>query len=293
MRVEFTPSPALYPFQSRWFETDGIRLHYIDEGAGQPILMCHGNPTWSFLYRNIIVRVQKQFRCVAVDYPGFGLSDRPQGYGYTPAEHAAIVGRLVDHLELDGFIVMGQDWGGPIGMTVASERAQRVAGLVFMNTWFWRADRLAMQLFSRVMSTRPMQRQILEGNFFVERLMPRAVSHPLPAEVMEHYRRAQPAPEARWGVAEFPRQILASGSWLERLANQAPHALRDEPVLLVWGMKDRAFGSPKVIERWQQHFPAAEVVALADANHFIQEDAPDPIADAVAKHFGPAAPSAP
>jgi haloalkane dehalogenase len=293
MRVEFTPSPALYPFQSRWFETDGIRLHYIDEGAGQPILMCHGNPTWSFLYRNIIVRLQKQFRCVAVDYPGFGLSDRPQGYGYTPAEHAAIVGRLVDHLDLDGFIVMGQDWGGPIGMTVASERAQRVAGLVFMNTWFWRADRLAMQLFSRVMSTRPMQRQILEGNFFVERLMPRAVSYPLPAEVMEHYRRAQPAPEARWGVAEFPRQILASGSWLERLANQAPHALRDKPVLLVWGMKDRAFGSPKVIERWQQHFPAAEVVALADANHFIQEDAPDPIADAVAKHFGPAPPSAP
>jgi haloalkane dehalogenase len=293
MRVEFTPSPALYPFQSRWFETDGIRVHYIDEGAGRPILMCHGNPTWSFLYRNIIMRLKRQFRCVAVDYPGFGLSDRPPGYGYTPAEHARIVGRLVDHLDLDGFLVLGQDWGGPIGMSVASQRAGRVAGLVFMNTWFWRTDRLAVQLFSRVMSSRPMQRQILERNFFVERLMPRAVSHPLGAEVMEQYRGAQPTPEARWGVAEFPHQILASGAWLERLASQASQALGDKPVLLVWGMKDRAFGSPKVIERWQQYFPDAEVVVLADANHFIQEDAPDRIADAVAKHFGTTPPSGP
>jgi haloalkane dehalogenase len=286
MRVEFTPSPALYPFQPRWFETDGIRVHYIDEGTGQPILMCHGNPTWSFLYRKLITRLQGRFRCVAVDYPGFGLSDRPEGYGYTPAEHARVVGRLVDHLGLDGFIVMGQDWGGPIGMSVAAQRAERVDGLVFMNTWFWRTDRLAMRLFSRVMSTRPMQRRILERNFFVERIMPRAVSHPLDAEVMEHYRHAQPTPAARWGVAEFPRQILASGAWLERLAGKAPPALGGKPVLLVWGMKDRAFGSRRVIERWQRDFPSAEVVVLTDANHFIQEDAPDQIADAVAKKFG-------
>jgi len=286
MRVAFTPSPALYPFQSRWFETDGIRVHYVDEGTGRPILMCHGNPTWSFLYRKIIERLRGQFRCVAVDYPGFGLSDRPEGYGYTPAEQARIVGRLADHLGLDGFIVMGQDWGGPIGMSVASQRAGRVGGLVFMNTWFWRTDRLAMQLFSRVMSTRPMQRRILERNFFVERLMPRSVSHPLAAEVMEHYRRAQPTPEARWGVAEFPRQILASGAWLERLASQAPQALGDKPVLLVWGMKDPGFGSRRVLGRWQRYFPAAEVVVLADANHFIQEDAADQIADAVARKFG-------
>lgn len=286
MRIEFTPSPALFPFQSRWLETDGIRVHYVDEGAGRPILMCHGNPTWSFLYRKLIGRLRGQFRCVAVDYPGFGLSDRPVGYGYTPAEHAGVVGRLVDHLGLDGFIVMGQDWGGPIGMTVAAQRAGRVDGLVFMNTWFWRTDRLAMRLFSRAMSTRPLQRRILERNFFVERIMPRAVTHPLAAEAMEHYRRAQPTPEARWGVAEFPRQILASGAWLERLAGLAPRALGDKPVLLVWGMQDRAFGSRRVIERWQRYFPSAEVVVLADANHYVQEDAPDQIADAVAKKFG-------
>jgi haloalkane dehalogenase len=286
MRVEFTPSPTLFPFQSRWFETDGIRVHYVDEGAGRPILMCHGNPTWSFLYRKLILRLQGRFRCVAMDYPGFGLSDRPEGYRYTPAEHAEIVGRLVDHLGLNGFIVMGQDWGGPIGMAVATERAERVAGLVFMNTWFWRTDRLTMKLFSRVMASRPLQRRILERNFFVERILPRSVSHPLEAEELEHYRRAQPTPAVRRGVAEFPRQILAAGGWLERLAGQAPRVLRDKPVLLVWGMKDLGFGSRKVIARWQHSFPAAEVVVLPQANHFIQEDAPDEIAAAVTRMFG-------
>jgi haloalkane dehalogenase len=134
---------------------------------------------------------------------------------------------------------MGQDWGGPIGMAVASERAERVAGLVFMNTWFWRTDRLTMRLFSRVMASRPLQRRILERNFFVERILPRSVSHPLEAEELEHYRRAQPTPEARRGVAEFPRQILAAGGWLERLASQASRALRDKPVLLAWGKGSR------------------------------------------------------
>jgi haloalkane dehalogenase len=120
MQVSFRPSPELFPFQSRWFESDGMRVHYVDEGDGQPIVMCHGNPTWSFLYRKIILRLRGHFRCVAMDYPGFGLSDRPDGYGYTPREHAEIVGKLVDHLELDRFILMGQDWGGPIGMSVAA-----------------------------------------------------------------------------------------------------------------------------------------------------------------------------
>jgi haloalkane dehalogenase len=247
--------------------------------------MCHGNPTWSFLYRNLILRLRGRFRCVAMDYPGFGLSDRPDGYRYTPAEHAAIVSRLVDHLGLDGFIVMGQDWGGPIGMAVATQRAGRVAGLAFMNTWFW--DRPAHHAAVQpVMASWPLQRRILERDFFVERILPRSVSHPLEAEELEHYRRTQPTPAARRGVAEFLRQILAAGGWLERLALQAPRALGDKPVLLVWGIKDRGFGSRKVIARWQRYFPAAEVVVLPEANHFIQEDAPDEIAAAVTRVFG-------
>lgn len=88
-------------------------MHYIDVGGGIPILLLHGNPTWSFLYRKIVLQLQDGFRCIAVDYPGFGLSDRPDAYGYTPQEHSRVIGELVDHLGLDGFLVMIQDWGRP------------------------------------------------------------------------------------------------------------------------------------------------------------------------------------
>ena len=137
-------------------------MHYVDEGgAGRPILFCHGNPTWSFLYRNVIIRLRRHFRCIAVDYLGFGLSERPEAYGYTIEEHARCVGELVEYLQLDGFITMGQDWGGPVSIAVGTARAERVLGVILGNTWFWPVDQLATKLVSRVMSTAWMQRQIL------------------------------------------------------------------------------------------------------------------------------------
>ena len=117
-------------------------------------------------------------------------------------------------------------------------------------------------------------------------MIPRATTTTLSPAEMHHYRGTQPTPEARRGVAEFPRQILAAGPWLQRLAETAPQALRDRPVLLVWGMKDFGFGHQAVIDRWKTYFPHAEVVLLPDANHYIQEDAPDEIAAAVTRKFG-------
>src|SRR5262249_21132622 len=100
-------------------------MHYVDEGSGPPLLLCHGNPTWSFLYRQIIRELRGSHRCVAPDYLGFGLSDRPDGYGYTIAEHVTTVGELVDHLGLDDYVLVAQDWGGPIGTAVSVDRADR------------------------------------------------------------------------------------------------------------------------------------------------------------------------
>jgi haloalkane dehalogenase len=107
MQIDYKPPQALFPFESRWFDGAGPRLHYIDEGKGPAVVMFHGNPTWSFLYRKVIGLLRDKYRCVAMDYPGFGLSERPANYGYTSAEHAEVVGKLVDHLELDGFSVVG------------------------------------------------------------------------------------------------------------------------------------------------------------------------------------------
>jgi haloalkane dehalogenase len=286
MRIDFTPDPQLYPFESRWLEVDGTRVHYVDEGSGTPILMLHGNPTWSFLYRKVIAGLRDGFRCLALDYPGFGLSDRPDYFGYTAAEHSKVVGSFVDQLGIDGFILMCQDWGGPIGLGAASERAERVAGVVAMNTWYWPADRVMMKVFSRVMSSRPFQRRILEKNFFVERLIPAGTSVKLTDEEMEHYRAVQPTPEARRGVAVFPRQILDAGPFLARLAREVPQRLGDKPTELIWGMRDRAFGSQNALDHWKSDFPGAELLTLPKANHFIQEDAPQEIVAAVRRSFG-------
>jgi haloalkane dehalogenase len=280
MNIAFEPDRSLFPFESRWFDAEGPRIHFVDEGKGRSVVMFHGNPTWSFLYRKVIKELRGQFRCIAMDYPGFGLSERPTGYGYTAAEHAQLIGKLVDHLGLDAFIVVGQDWGGPIGMTIALERADRVAGMVFANTWYWPAQG-SLATFSVVMSSPPLQWLILHRNSFVNFIMPRSVATPMPPEVFKSYQDAQPSPEARRGVAEFPRQIRRARPMLDRLATEAPKALGDKPLELVWAMKDPAFGNAAVLARWRRDFPSANVTQIAGANHYIQEDAPEAVAAAI------------
>jgi haloalkane dehalogenase len=286
MDIEFTPDPALYPFESRWFDSSRGRIHYIDEGEGPPILFCHGNPTWSFLYRDIIVALRDRFRCIAPDYLGFGLSERPDGFGYKIDEHARVVGEFVDHLGIDGFLIMGQDWGGPISMAVAVQRAERVRGVVLGNTWFWPTDVLTTKIFSKVMSSRPMQRAILQRNFFVERMIPLGTERRPSDAVMAHYRAVQPNPAARLGVAEMPKQLLAAYPLLERLAREVPAELGAKPALFVWGMKDFAFRPGPSIPPMRATFPDHVLVELPDAKHFIQEDAPGQIAAAITERFG-------
>ena len=284
----FHPDRRLFPFESRWFDSAVGPVHYIDEGVGDPILFLHGNPTWSFLYRGLVIRLKKKFRCIALDYPGFGLSVRPENYGYTPAEHADVVSALVRHLDLTKVTIMGQDWGGPIGMRVALDNVPRLRALVMGNTWYWPLDAWHLKTFAYVMSSAPMQTQILRRNFFVEKVMPLAVKHPLAEEVMHHYREALPTPKSRIGVAEFPRQLMEASLWLGDLADEVRETLANVPLLLTWGIDDFAF--PRhFMERFRDDFRLVTTHRL-DAKHYIQEDAPSEIAEAIEGFLsGPAA----
>jgi haloalkane dehalogenase len=275
----FQPDPRLFPFESRWFESPVGPVHYIDEGAGDPILFLHGNPTWSFLYRGIVIRLRKRFRCIAVDYPGFGLSVHPDGYGYTPAEHADVVGGLVRHLDLDHLTIMGHDWGGPIGMRVALDELPRLRGLVMGNTWYWPVDAWHMTAFAWLVSTAPMQTQIVKKNFFVETLMPLGVKIPMADEVVHHYREPLASPRARVGVAELSRQLLDASLWLGELADEVADRLANVPLLLLWGIEDYAFPR-SFMGRFRDDFRLVSVQNL-DARHFIQEDAPGEVAEAI------------
>ncbi len=283
--VDFTPDPGLFPFESRWFTSSVGPVHYIDEGSGRPLLLLHGNPDWGFLYRKIVSELRGDFRCVVPDYPGFGLSVHPEGYGYTTAEHATVIGELVDHLDLGDMVVMGQDWGGPIGMDIASRNPDRVHGLVMGNTWFWPSDGRMMTLFSKVMGSRPMQRLIKNRNIFVTRVMKQTLQVKLTDKEFAHYTDVVPTPASREGIAVFPRQILDAEPWLAELEQRVADTLGDKTVVLIFGRKDPALASESIIARWQSAFPAATLIELPDAGHYIQEDAPDEIVQAIRTAF--------
>jgi haloalkane dehalogenase len=132
------PIPTqLFPVQHRFLDLDGARIHYVDEGAGETLLLLHGNPSWSFLYRKIIAALRSSFRCIALDFPGYGMSEAPAGYGFTPEEHSLLLEHFVDRLGLRDLTLMVQDWGGPIGLGFAGRRPDLVPRLIIGNTFAW------------------------------------------------------------------------------------------------------------------------------------------------------------
>jgi haloalkane dehalogenase len=270
----------LYPFASRFAEAEGARVHYADEGEGPPLLLLHGNPTWSFLYRDVIRGLSDRFRCIAVDLPGFGLSQPPPGYGFTPAEHAQVLERFVTRLDLTGVTMMVQDWGGPIGFAAATRHPDRFERFVIGNTWAWPKADLGTQAFSRLLGGPIGRRLILNRNLFVERILPGGVRlRRLPEEVMAAYRGPFPTPASRWPTAVFPREILGSRPFLAEV-ERGLGALHDHPALLVWPTRDVAFREPER-RRWETIFPDHRTVLLHGAGHYIQEDAPDSIVAAI------------
>ena len=274
--------PSLLPFESRFKEVDGATIHYLDEGNGPVLLMLHGNPTWSFLYRHLIAGLKDRFRCIALDYPGFGLSKAPDGYGYTVAEHSRVVESFVTSLELEGITPVVQDWGGPIGLSVAVRHPERFRAFVIGNTWAWPAqgDR-RFEVFSKLLGSE------LVGGFLVKNL---DLFHTVflkggmrrkkltPGE-MRMYRMPHPTPESRHPVHVMPREILSAQPLLQEI-ERGISRVADRPALIVWGNRDPAFRKPELL-RWQRTFPNHRTVILEGAGHYIQDDAPEEIITAI------------
>ncbi len=224
-------------------------MHYVDEGDGLPVLLLHGNPTWSYLYRVVIRRVCTICRPIAPDYPGFGFSAAPEGYGFTPPEHASWLETLVDALGLDRFVLLAHDWGGPIGLSLATRRPERVAGLVLTNTWAWPVPP-RVRLFSCLLGGRWMKRLHLRWNLFARFVVPLGIHRPeaREREVLDAYRRAFPTPASREPTWVFPHALRAFTPWLATLERSLGR-LRDVPVELVWGTRDPALGTAATVDR--------------------------------------------
>lgn len=265
-----------YPFQSHWYERDGVSMHYIDEGDGVPIVLTHGNPDWSFLNRNIIKGMSKKARVIAYDLPGFGFSDTPEEFGFTPKEHSEWLESLIfDHLKLDKFILVVQDWGGPTGLHVATNHPDSILGVVISNTWVWKPEE-SLRDFSILMSTPEMQQKIIDLNFFAGILMPSNINivSANNKAITDAYAHAFSTPEARRGTAIFPQQIIGAEDWVQNIEGRL-NSLAGKPVHLIFGMKDKALATKNNLDRWRKHFPEADVLLLQNAGHFTQEDSPD------------------
>lgn len=277
-------SRELYPFEDRWLDIDGSTVHYIDEGRGPVLLLLHGNPTWSFLYRNIIRALSDSYRCIALDYPGFGLSTAKDGYGFTPREHSQVVEKLALALDLKDVTIMVQDWGGPIGLGFAGRHPERVRAVVIGNTWAWPVNGdQRFERFSGLMGGPVGSFFIRNYNAFVNLLVPLGTARSLSGEEMRAYRAPFPSRDSRLPTAIFPREIIASREYLAEVEAHLPR-LADKPALILWGARDQAFRERERV-RFEQLFRHHRTVVLDNARHFIQEDEPERIAQEI-RAFG-------
>jgi haloalkane dehalogenase len=271
---------GLYPFESQVMEIDGNRIHYIDEGTGPTLLLVHGNPTWSFVYRESIELLKTGFRCVAVDLAGFGLSEAAPGFSYLPGAQSALLVQLIERLDLRDYAVVVHDWGGPIGLTAALASPDRLGGAIISNTWGWPVNgNPGFEQFSRLMGGPLGRFGSRFFNAFVNVLIPashkrRRLNH----REMTHYRK--PLPFARrkptWVL---PRQIIASHDFLAALEARLAE-VATLPVLLIWGDKDDAFQQPELL-RWQQTFPTAQTITVQGVGHYAASEAPEEFAAAI------------
>lgn len=280
-----------YPFESNYFSLPAMRMHYLDEGDGPPVVMVHGNPTWSYYYRNLIKELRGDYRCIAPDHIGCGLSDVPDdsGYEYTLASRVDDLERLIDSLSLGNEITLVlHDWGGMIGMAYADRHPERIKRIVILNTaafplpaskpfpwplWFARTRLgefcvLRFNAFSRIAAELCCSRK---------KLTP---------EVKQGYAAPYEDPARRIATLRFVQDIplnpedkayeivLGVASRLDQFSKT--------PALICWGLKDFVFDKHFLAE-WKKYWPHAEVHEYPDCHHYILEDAFEEIAPLIRK----------
>ena len=269
-----------FPFPSRFAFILGARLHYVDEGGGPLLLMVRGNPSWSYLYKGLIERLSGEFRCVAVDLAGFGLSTPPPNFSYLPEDHAKILASLIEALDMQDATLIAHDWGGPIGVAAARSTGSRVARLCLGNTWAWAVNGdFHFEWFSKLLGG-PLGRWLATRYaVFVNVILPSSMKRrKITPDELAAFRAPFDGRQSRKGMYVFPWAITGQGAWL---AGLEPFVAGFEgPAHLIWPDGDIAFRS-KELARWRKLLPQAGVTPLAKCGHFLWLEAPDEAAAAV------------
>jgi haloalkane dehalogenase len=281
------PDRTLFPFTSRFLELDAGRIHYVDEGSGPPVVMVHGTPDWSFLYREPIRRLADRYRCLALDHLGFGLSDKPRDWSYRIDDHARNFASFVEQLGLERFTLVVHDFGGPIGLAYAIDHPERIERLVIANTWMWSLQREAQMRRVLALLGGPIGRLLYEQlNISTKVIIPNAwgTHRPLTKEVHRQYVDAAPHPRDRYPMWCFAREGLAGSAFYEDLWLRRER-IREIPALILWGVRDPAF-KPHFADRFAQLFQTVRVIRYPDVGHFVPDEAGPEVAEEIARFLG-------
>jgi haloalkane dehalogenase len=278
--LAFDVPQDLFPVRHRFVEVDGARIHYVDEGQGETLLLLHGNPSWSFLYRKIIAGLKDRYRCIALDFPGYGLSDAASGYRFSPREHSRLLEHFVDHLSLKDIGVMVQDWGGPIGLGLAGRRPDLVTWFVIGNTFAWPLNSLPrLRVFSWLMGGPVGVSLTYAFNFVPRAFFFRGFAQKPAPQIFSLYMAPWKSRKRRIAAVIAPRQLTSASDYLVEVERNLPKLAR-RPALIVWGLKDLAFRETER-RHFEQLFPTHKTILFEDASHFLQEDVGDRIAAAI------------
>ncbi len=263
---------SIYPFTSRFLNTPNGKLHYIDEGQGEVILFVHGTPTWSFMYRNYIKILSKNYRCIALDHLGFGLSDKPMDFIGTPQAHSKNLKKLIDTLQLKNITLVVHDFGGPIGLSYAISNPAHIKRIVLFNTWLWetKKDKDAQKI-NKILHSSLGNFIYLNTNFSPSFLLKKAFHNKrfLTKEIHQHYKKPFPNKKTRYGLLKIGKSLIGSSDWYQSQWEQI-HTISDKPCLILWGLKDD-FIKPHNLEKWRSIFQNQTIYTF-EAGHFVQEE---------------------
>jgi haloalkane dehalogenase len=275
----------LYPFTGHFLDLHGSRYYYLDEGAGAPVVMLHGNPTWSFYYRSLVLALRDTHRVIVPDHMGMGLSDRPtdRQYNYTLKQRALDLQALLDHLQVQhNLTLVLHDWGGMIGMVYAHWHPERIRRLVVLNTAAFHLPPGKPLPRSLRLCRNPLLGPVLVRglNLFCRGAARWCSTRDLPAEVRQHYLTPYNSWANRIAVLRFVQDIpLTPADPSFALVKEVENGLarfRDVPMLICWGGQDFVFDDD-FLNIWRKLFPQAEVHRFADAGHYVLEDKADEI----------------
>lgn len=287
----YQPPEKLYPFESNWLNIAGNNLHYLDEGPPDApiVLMLHGNPTWSFYYRNLVLALRDRFRCIVPDHIGCGLSDKPSAneYPYTLARRISDLNALIEHIQPESPMhLIVHDWGGMIGFGWASERPEQIASMTIANTAAFplpSEKKLPAALW--LVRNTGIGALLVQGlNAFSGMAARVAFKKPVSSEVRKAYTGPYDSWDNRIATLRFVQDIPLSPKdpGYNIIANTEARLadFSDKPCLMLWGEKDFVFDL-HFLKKWKQIFPQAKVLSYPDCGHYVIEDAGQPLIQAV------------